>query len=94
MTLRQRHKKEWVKRFMTKEFTTVEQIGNYLRGKLYEYYDLQIERMDVNDVSGDDDYVEGLVDATSMALIKCGIDYLDFETYVDKVDTAQWKEAN
>lgn len=79
---------------MTREFTTIEQIGNYLRDKLYNYYDMQMERMDVNDVSGEDDYLEGLVDATSMTLIKCGIEYMDFETYVDKVETTKWKAAN
>ena len=93
LAIRQRNKKDLIKKFMTKEFVTVEQIGNYLRGKLYEYYDLQIERMDSMEISGDDDYVEGLVDATSMALIKCGIEYMDFETYVDKADAAKWRKA-
>ena len=79
---------------MTKEFTTVEQIGNYLRDKLYHYYDLSMERLDSEVITSEDDYLEGLMDATSMALIKCGIEYMDFETYVDKVETAQWKAVN
>ena len=78
---------------MTKEFTTIEQIGNYLRDKLYHYYDLSMERLDSDVITSEDDYLEGLMDATTMALIKCGIDYLDFETYVDKVDTAKWRRA-
>ena len=78
---------------MTREFTTVEQVGYYLTQKLYGYYDLQMERMDSDVISSDDDYLEGLIDATQMTLIKCGIDYLDFETYVDKVETAVWKEV-
>ena len=84
---------ELVRRSMTREFTTVEQVGYYLTQKLYGYYDLQMERMDSDVISSDDDYLEGLIDATQMTLIKCGIDYLDFETYVDKVETAVWKEV-
>ena len=78
---------------MTKEFTTIEQIGNYLRDKLYHYYDLSMERLDSEVITSEDDYLEGLMDATSRALIKCGIEYLDFETYVDNVETAQWRKA-
>lgn len=78
---------------MTKEFVTVEQIGNYLTQKLYGYYDMQIERMDVHDVSGDDDYLEGLIDATSMALIKCGIEYLELNDYIEKSDAQKWTKA-
>lgn len=73
---------------MTKEFTTIEQLGYYLTQKLYGYYDIAMERLDSDVISSEDDYLEGLQDATSMALIKCGIEYLDFETYVDKVETA------
>ena len=90
MTLRQRHKKEWVKKFMTKEFTTVEQVGQYLKQKLYGYYDTQLEMEEVNDVSSDMDYLEGLMDATSMALIKCGIEYMDFNKYIEYVDGLKW----
>ena len=78
---------------MTKPFTKIEQIGYYLTQKLYGYYDMAMERLDNDVISSEDDYLEGLIDATSMALIKCGIEYLDFETYVDKVETAVWKEA-
>jgi hypothetical protein len=60
---------------------------------LYGYYDMAMERLDNEVVTSEDDYLEGLQDATSMALIKCGIEYMDFETYVDKVETAVWKEA-
>jgi hypothetical protein len=84
---------ERVRKSMTREFTTIEQIGNYLRGKLYEYYDMAMERLENEVVTSEDDYLEGLLDATQMALIKCGIEYLDFETYVDKVETAVWKEV-
>lgn len=73
---------------MTKEFTTIEQIGYYLTQKLYGYYDMAMERLDSEVVTSEDDYLEGLIDATSMALIKCGIEFMDFETYVDKVETA------
>ena len=84
---------ERVRKSMTREFTTIEQIGNYLRGKLYEYYDMAMERLDNDVISSEDDYLEGLQDATSMALIKCGIEFMDFETYVDKVETAVWRPA-
>jgi hypothetical protein len=84
---------EMVRRSMTRPFTKIEQIGSYLTQKLYGYYDMAMERLDNEVVSSEDDYLEGLIDATSMALIKCGIEYLDFETYVDKVETAVWKEV-
>jgi hypothetical protein len=84
---------EQVRRVMTREFVTVEQVGYYLTQKLYGYYDIAMERLDNEVVTSEDDYLEGLIDATSMTLIKCGIEYLDFETYVDKVETAVWKEA-
>ena len=78
---------------MTKEFATIEQLGRYLVDKLYGYYDIAKERMDNDHISSEDDYLEGLQDATSMALIKCGIEYMDFETYVDKVDSMEWRKA-
>ena len=78
---------------MTKEFVTLEQLGSYLTQKLYGYYDIQIERMDANDISGEDDYVEGLVDATSMALIKCGIEFMDLNSYIEKTDAQKWTRA-
>lgn len=90
LTIRESHKKEWVKRFMTKEFVTVEQLGKYLTLKLYGYYDTIIERMDNNEVSSEDDYLEGLVDATSMALIKCGIEYHELNDYIELTDAQKW----
>lgn len=84
---------EMIRKTMTKEFTTIEQLGSYLTQKLYGYYDMAMERLDNDVISSEDDYLEGLQDATSMALIKCGIEFMDFETYVDKVETAVWKEV-
>ena len=78
---------------MTKEFTTIEQIGKYLLDKLYGYYDTQLEMEDVNDVSSDNDYLEGLIDATSMALIKCGVEYMEYNDYIEYVDGLKWTKA-
>ena len=63
---------EKVKRHMTRPFTKVEEVKSYLLTKLYEYYDMQMEMEDVNDVSSDADYLEGLREATEMMLIKIG----------------------
>ena len=78
---------------MTKPFTKIDQLEKYLLGKLYEYYDWQMEMEDVNDVSSDADYLEGLREATEMMLIKIGCKYPTYEEYVDKVETAVWRPA-
>ena len=84
---------EKVKRHMTRPFTKVEEVKSYLLTKLYEYYDLQMEMEDVNDVSSDADYLEGLLEATQMMLIKIGAKYPTYEEYVDEVETAVWRPA-
>lgn len=84
---------EKVKRHMTRPFTKVEEVKSYLLTKLYEYYDMQMEMEDVNDVSSDADYLEGLREATEMMLIKIGAKYPTYEQYVDKVDALQWEKA-
>ena len=84
---------EKVKRHMTKPFTKVSQVESYLLTKMYEYYDMQMEMEDVNDVSSDADYLEGLLEATQMMLIKIGCKYLTYEEYVDRVDSMRWEKA-
>ena len=82
---------EKVKRHMTRPFTKVDEIKSYLLTKTYEYYDMQMEMEEVNDVSSDADYLEGLLEATQMMLIKIGAKYPTYEEYVDRVETAEWK---
>lgn len=82
---------EKVKRHMTRPFTKVDEIQSYLLTKTYEYYDMQMEMEEVNDVSSDADYLEGLLEATQMMLIKIGAKYPTYEEYVDRVETAEWK---
>lgn len=84
---------EKVKRHMTKPFTTVDQVKLYLLNKLYDYYDTQMEMEEVNDVSSDADYLEGLLEATQMMLIKIGCKYPTYEEYVDKVDAMKWEKV-
>ena len=84
---------EKVKRHMTRPFTKVDQIKSYLLTKLYEYYDLQMEMEEVNDVSSDADYLEGLREATEMMLIKIGCKYPTYEEYVDRVDAMKWEKV-
>lgn len=78
---------------MTKEFTTLEQLLGFMVTKLYGYYDTQLELEDVHDVSSDNDYLEGLIDATQIFLIKSGVDFMDYNQYIEYTDSQKWTKA-
>lgn len=75
---------------MTKEFTTLEQLTSFMVTKLYGYYDTFMELEAENDTSSDNDYLEGLIDATEIFLIKSGIDFMDINRYIEYVDSQKW----
>ena len=78
---------ERVKRAMTKPFTKIEQLNNYMVRHLYSLYD-QIEGNDWDNL--ENDYVMGSIDTTQHYLIKSGVEFLDQTEYIEKVDGAKW----
>jgi len=78
---------ERVKRAMTKPFTKIEQLNNYMVRHLYSLYD-QIEGNDWDNL--ENDYVMGSIDTTQHYLIKSGVEFLDHTAYIEKVEGAKW----
>lgn len=90
LTTRQRLSRKWTERFMTNHFQNMEQLENYMVQHLYTLYD-ELRGNDWDNL--ENDYLMGSIDTTQHYLLKSGGNYLDFETYVDKVDAMEWKEA-
>ena len=78
---------EKVKRAMTKPFTKIEQLNNYMVRHLYSLYD-QIEGNDWDNL--ENDYIMGSIDTTQHYLIKSGVEFLDHTEYIEKVEGAKW----
>ena len=78
---------EKVKMAMTKPFTKIEQLNNYMVRHLYSLYD-QIEGNDWDNL--ENDYVMGSIDTTQHYLIKSGVEFLDHTAYIEKVEGAKW----
>lgn len=78
---------ERVKMAMTKPFTKIEQLNNYMVRHLYSLYD-QIEGNDWDNL--ENDYVMGSIDTTQHYLIKSGVEFLDQTAYIEKVEGAKW----
>ena len=81
---------ERVKRAMTKPFTKIEQLNNYMVRHLYSLYD-QIEGNDWDNL--ENDYVMGSIDTTQHYLIKSGVEFLDHTAYIEKVESQKWVKA-
>lgn len=79
---------EKVKRHMTKPFTKIEQLNKYMVQHLYTLYD-DIDNNDWDNL--ENDYIIGSIETTQHYLLKSGVDFLDFETYTDKVDAMKWE---
>ena len=76
---------------MTRPFKTLEQLTGYLLIDLYSLYD------DYRESEGDSDshsnYLEGVIDRTQVVLTKCGIEYMEYDTYIDTVGKLKWIPA-
>ena len=81
---------ERVKMAMTKPFTKIEQLNNYMVRHLYSLYD-QIEGNDWDNL--ENDYVMGSIDTTQHYLIKSGVEFLDHTAYIEKVESQKWVKA-
>ena len=78
---------EKVKRAMTKPFTKIEQLNNYMVRHLYSLYD-QIEGNDWDNL--ENDYIMGSIDTTQHYLIKSGVEFLDHTAYIETLEGAKW----
>ena len=81
---------ERVKMAMTKPFTKIEQLNNYMVRHLYSLYD-QIEGNDWDNL--ENDYIMGSIDTTQHYLIKSGVEFLDHTAYIEKVESQKWVKA-
>ena len=73
---------------MTDYFKNMEQLENYMVRHLYTLYD-EFDNTDGADYMFS--FLEGSIETTQHYLTKSGVDYLDFETYIDKVDAMKWE---
>jgi len=79
------------KRFMTRPFETLDQLTGYLLIDLYTLYDEYREADDLN--SSDLNYFEGIIDRTQVVLAKCGVEYMEYDTYIETVGKLKWIPA-
>ena len=80
-----RHKKS-----KTKDFWKMEQLTSFMVTHLYELYDYAEE---LEDYSHDWDYVHGSIDTTQVYLLKCGVEFMNQDQYIEKVESQKWVRA-
>jgi len=86
-----KYQPEFERKFMTKPFKTLDQLTGYLLIDLYTLYDEYREADDLN--SSDLNYFEGIIDRTQVVLAKCGIEYMEYDTYIETVVKLKWIPA-
>ncbi len=69
----------------TRNFANLSELTRYAVLHLYAWYD----ELDNNT---DTDYVQGAIDTTQHLLLKCGVEFMDYEEYLELV-TAEWKRV-
>jgi hypothetical protein len=77
-------------RFMTKEFTKLEQFEKYMVTHLYSLYD-EIMKITWEDIEFE--YMSGSIDTTEHYLIKCGVDFMAQNQYEEMIEDDNWKRA-
>jgi len=87
----QKYTPEFQRKIMTRQFETLDQLAGYLLLDLYTLYDEYLEAE--NGRSSDLNYIEGIVDRTQTILVKCGVEYLEYDDYHEKVRNAKWQNA-
>lgn len=76
---------------MTRNFTTLEQVTTFLLADLFSLYDSYKE-----EEGGSDsylNYLEGCIDRTQVVLAKCGVEYMEYDTYIETVGKLKWIPA-
>lgn len=81
--IRQILSKEMTEKHKTRNFTELEQLTDYAVLHLYALYD----ELDKDD---DTDYVQGAIDTTQHLLVKCGVEFMDYEDYLERIAVV-WK---
>jgi hypothetical protein len=77
--------KEMTEKHKTRNFDKLDELTRYAVLHLYGLYD------ELDNASGSEvDYVQGSIDTTQHYLLKCGVEFMDYEEYLEKV-ALQWK---
>ena len=85
LMIRQIWSREMTEKHKTRNFDNLEELTNYAVLHLYALYD------ELDNASGSEvDYVQGAIDTTQHLLLKCGVEFMDYEEYLEKV-VIQWK---
>ena len=89
ITIRQRQNRERTLSSKTRDFDSFEQLTDYLVTHLYHLYD----SVDTSNFDNpENDYSLGGIDTTQHYLLKCGVEFMDYEEYLELV-TAEWKRV-
>jgi hypothetical protein len=67
----------------TRNFSKLSELTDYAVLHLYALYD-ELDR------DTDTDYVEGAIDTTQHLLLKCGVEFMDYEDYLERIAVV-WK---
>ena len=78
---------------MTKPFPGDSELIRFMIVHLSELYDSYSEAEQDGDFSLMD-YVQGSIDSTHVYLSKSGMQYMEYEDYIEMVKNADWKVAN
>lgn len=81
--LRHRISREMTEKHKTRDFTKLEQLTDYAVLHLYALYDELDRHLDT-------DYVQGAIDTTQHLLLKCGVEFMDYEDYLERIAIV-WK---
>ena len=67
----------------------IKQLTDFIVQHLYGLYDHLEEIVEFSD---DWDYIQGSIDTTEVYLIKCGVEYMDHNAYIEYRDSLQWRK--
>jgi hypothetical protein len=78
---------------MTRPMTTIDNVISFLTADLPLLYD-QYHEWESNGTSDLDlNYLEGVIDRTQVVLVKCGVEYQDYEQYLEQISKQKWIPA-
>lgn len=70
--------------------TTIDNVISFLKADLPLLYD-QYHEWETNGTSDLDlNYLEGVIDRTQVLLVRCGVEYQEYDEYIEEVSKQVW----